>query len=156
VGAHGWPALIGPHRVERGNFVIEHPARAFTLMIIGRFAPVAALLLAAPRPARISLRKTGGFGASAEPAFATAGTGFSSPSKAAMRGQVHRSTRWPNGFVARARGGGHRDRRTPIGHGAGHPCWMFPPVASPTSRALLYAATSEHVSSCRRSGAGEW
>ncbi|MDT0445407.1 dTMP kinase [Streptomyces johnsoniae] len=39
-------ALIGPHRVERGDFVIDHGGAAFTLMIVGvLLLPVAAVVL---------------------------------------------------------------------------------------------------------------
>ncbi|TDC79396.1 dTMP kinase, partial [Streptomyces hainanensis] len=38
--------LIGPHRVERGDFVIQHGGAAFTLMIVGALLlPVAAVVL---------------------------------------------------------------------------------------------------------------
>ncbi|TDC22586.1 dTMP kinase [Streptomyces sp. 8K308] len=39
-------AFIGPHRVERGEFVIQHGGAAFTLMIVGALLlPVAAVVL---------------------------------------------------------------------------------------------------------------
>jgi len=98
-------ALIGPHRVERGNFVIEHGGAALHLMIIG------ALLRASPRccsphrrPARISLRKDLVDSVrSAEPPR-DGRTGFFIAVEGAMaRASPPRSTRWPNGFVARPR-----------------------------------------------------
>jgi dTMP kinase len=71
--------LIGAHRVERGDFVIDHGGPAYTLMIIGALLlPVAALLLRTTDDRRgVSLRgDLRDAVRSAEPAEAAAGSGF--------------------------------------------------------------------------------
>lgn len=74
-------ALIGPHRVERGDFVIDHGGAAYTLMIIGALLlPVAALVLGRTDDRRgVPLRRdlvTAVRGGSVEPVAATADGGF--------------------------------------------------------------------------------
>lgn len=50
--------LIGSHRVERGDFVIDHGGPAYTLMIVGALLlPVAALLLRSDDRRGVSLRR---------------------------------------------------------------------------------------------------
>ncbi|RBM22535.1 dTMP kinase [Streptomyces sp. PT12] len=73
-------ALIGPHRVERGDFTIDHGGAAFTLMIVGALLlPVAAVVLGRTDDRRgVPLRRDlveaarGGF----EPEAAPLATGF--------------------------------------------------------------------------------
>ncbi|MDG9702763.1 dTMP kinase [Streptomyces sp. DH37] len=73
-------ALIGPHRVESGDFVFAHGGAAFTLMLVGALLlPVAALVLVRLDdrqgvPLRRDLREA--FGGGAEPRQAPSPTGF--------------------------------------------------------------------------------
>ncbi|MDT0341870.1 dTMP kinase [Streptomyces litchfieldiae] len=72
-------ALIGPHRVERGDFVIHHGGAAFTLMIAGALLlPVAAVVLGRTDDRRgVPLRRDLADAVrGAEPTPATTGTGF--------------------------------------------------------------------------------
>ncbi|WP_432051519.1 dTMP kinase [Streptomyces xiamenensis] len=74
-------ALIGPHRVERGDFVIDHGGAAYTLMIIGALLlPVGALVLGRTDDRRgVPLRRdlvTAVRGGGVEPVQATAANGF--------------------------------------------------------------------------------
>ncbi|GAB2773081.1 hypothetical protein GCM10027091_05350 [Streptomyces daliensis] len=72
-------ALIGPHRVEQGAFVIDHGGAAFTLMLVGALLlPVAALVLGRADdrqgvPLRRDLREAFGGG---QPRQAPAASGF--------------------------------------------------------------------------------
>ena len=72
-------ALIGPHRVEGGDFVFEHGGAAFTLMLLGALLlPVAALVLGRTDDRQgVSLRRDlrDAFGG-ATPAEEPASTGF--------------------------------------------------------------------------------
>ncbi|SEQ04369.1 dTMP kinase [Streptomyces radiopugnans] len=73
-------ALIGPHRVESGDFVFAHGGAAFTLMLVGALLlPVAALVLVRLDdrqgvPLRRDLREA--FGGGSEPLQAPSPTGF--------------------------------------------------------------------------------
>ncbi|MCG3042968.1 dTMP kinase, partial [Streptomyces sp. S1A] len=73
-------ALIGPHRVDNGDFVFAHGGAAFTLMLVGALLlPVAALVLVRLDdrqgvPLRRDLREA--FGRGAEPLQAPSATGF--------------------------------------------------------------------------------
>ncbi|MTE20220.1 dTMP kinase [Streptomyces sp. TRM43335] len=73
-------ALVGPHRVESGDFVFAHGGAAFTLMLVGALLlPVAALVLVRLDdrqgvPLRRDLREA--FGGGAEPRQAPAPNGF--------------------------------------------------------------------------------
>jgi dTMP kinase len=72
-------ALIGPHRVERGDFTIQHGGAGFTLMITGALLlPVAALVLRSTDDRRgVPLRQDLVEAARAvEPAQAPAASGF--------------------------------------------------------------------------------
>ncbi|MGY1452302.1 dTMP kinase [Streptomyces sp. SS8] len=73
-------ALIGPHRVDSGDFVFAHGGAAFTLMLVGALLlPVAALVLVRLDdrqgvPLRRDLREA--FGGGSEPLQAPSPTGF--------------------------------------------------------------------------------
>ncbi|MBN3933012.1 dTMP kinase [Streptomyces verrucosisporus] len=73
-------ALIGPHRVDSGDFVFAHGGAAFTLMLVGALLlPVAALVLVRLDdrqgvPLRRDLREA--FGGGSEPLQAPSATGF--------------------------------------------------------------------------------
>ncbi|WP_049576822.1 dTMP kinase [Streptomyces sp. SBT349] len=152
-------ALIGPHRVERGDFVIDHGGAAFTLMIIGALLlPVAAVVLGRTDDRRgVPLRRdlTDALRGGREPEAAPLATGFfiavEGGDGAGKSTQVEKLAEW-------IRGKGHEvvvtrePGATPVGQRLRT---ILLDVSSDglshEAEALLYAADrAEHVSSVIR------